>query len=75
MNKKARPSTFTEASSSISQEEASVVLDKGGGATVCEAGEQFDVGQCRNLGKPIMVEWEGKHRPFIDGLGLCSPTR
>ena len=40
-----------------------------------EAEEQFDVGACRNFGKPIMVEWEGKVRPFIDGLGLCSPTR
>ncbi len=28
-----------------------------------------------NFGKPIMVEWDGRRRPFIDGFGLCSPTR
>ena len=39
------------------------------------AEEQFDVEACRNFGKPIMVEWEGKVRAFIDGLGLRSPTR
>ena len=37
--------------------------------------EQFNLEACMNFGKPIMVEWDGKRRPFVDGLGLCSPTR
>ena len=37
--------------------------------------EQFDIEACMNFGKPIVVEWDGKRRPFVDGLGLCSPTR
>ena len=39
------------------------------------AEEQFDLEACMNFGKPITVEWDGKRRPFVDGLGLCSPTR
>ena len=35
----------------------------------------FDMAACKNFGSPITVEWDGKTRPFIDGLGLCSPTR
>lgn len=30
---------------------------------------------CGNVGKPIEVEWDGKVRSFIDGFGMCSPTR
>ena len=44
-------------------------------ATDGETEEQFDMASCMNLGKPIIVEWDGKKRPFVDGLGLCSPTR
>ena len=40
-----------------------------------ETEEQFDMAGCMNFGKPIIVEWDGKKRPFVDGLGLCSPTR
>ena len=40
-----------------------------------ETEEQFDLASCMNFGKPIVVEWDGKRRPFVDGLGLCSPTR
>ena len=35
----------------------------------------FDMGKCKNFGSPMMVEWAGVHRPFVDGFGLCSPTR
>lgn len=35
----------------------------------------FDMGACRNVGRPIQVEWDGKTREFTDGFGLCSPTR
>ena len=35
----------------------------------------FNIEACKNFGSPIIVEWDGKSRPFIDGLGLCSPTR
>ena len=41
----------------------------------CDTEEQFDLEACMNFGKPITVEWDGKRRPFVDGLGLCSPTR
>ena len=37
--------------------------------------EQVDIEAGMNFGKPIVVEWDGKRRPFVDGLGLCSPTR
>lgn len=35
----------------------------------------FDMKSCMNGGRPIMVEWDNKEREFIDGFGLCSPTR
>ena len=35
----------------------------------------FDMGKCKNFGAPMMVEWAGVHRPFVDGFGLCAPTR
>ena len=44
-----------------------------GGGTVDE--DAFDVSRCKNFGPPMMVEWAGVHRPFVDGFGLCSPTR
>ena len=34
---------------------------------------QFDVHACCNAG--IQVEWDRVQRGFIDGFGLCSPTR
>ena len=37
--------------------------------------DSFDVSRCKNFGPPMMVEWAGVHRPFVDGFGLCSPTR
>ena len=39
------------------------------------SGDGFDIGRCKNFGSPMMVEWAGVHRPFVDGFGLCSPTR
>ncbi len=39
------------------------------------ADDSFDVLRCKNFGPPMMVEWAGVHRPFVDGFGLCSPTR
>ena len=49
------------------------------GSTLCEGrtveDDGFDVSRCKNFGPPMMVEWAGVHRPFIDGFGLCSPTR
>ena len=48
-------------------------------STLCEGrtveDDGFDVSRCKNFGPPMMVEWAGVHRPFIDGFGLCSPTR
>ena len=41
-----------------------------------QAGEcDFDHSLCFNGGKPIQVEWDGKTHEFVDGFGLCSPTR
>eukprot|EP00435_Cladocopium_sp_Y103_P002182 s465_g1.t1 len=37
--------------------------------------EEFSFEKCGNYGKPIKVEWDGKFHDFIDGFGLCSPTR
>ena len=37
--------------------------------------ENFDMAACKNHGRPISVEWDAKTRFFIDGFGLCSPTR
>ena len=48
-------------------------------STLCEGraveDDGFDVSRCKNFGPPMMVEWAGVHRPFVDGFGLCSPTR
>ena len=35
----------------------------------------FTMDACLNSGHPIKVEWDGSERDFIDGFGLCSPTR
>lgn len=35
----------------------------------------FDMESCLNKGRPISVEWDGRRREFVDGFGLCSPTR
>ena len=35
----------------------------------------FDMEACLNRGRPISVEWDGRSREFVDGFGLCSPTR
>ena len=35
----------------------------------------FDMEACLNRGRPISVEWDGRTREFVDGFGLCSPTR
>ena len=37
--------------------------------------DSFDVHSCCNSGMPIQVEWDQVNRGFIDGFGLCSPTR
>ena len=44
-------------------------------AVVAENEENFDMAACKNHGQPISVEWDAKTRFFIDGFGLCSPTR
>eukprot|EP00435_Cladocopium_sp_Y103_P055878 s2941_g18.t1 len=43
-------------------------------ASVLQA-DEFDVHSCLNRGHPMRVEWDGRERDFIDGFGLCSPTR
>eukprot|EP00435_Cladocopium_sp_Y103_P055945 s233_g18.t1 len=35
--------------------------------------DEFLMEKCGTYGKPI--EWDGKSHDFIDGFGLCSPTR
>ena len=35
----------------------------------------FDMLACLNAGHPMTVEWDGCERDFVDGFGLCSPTR
>ena len=40
-----------------------------------EEPDGFDMEKCCNYGSPIKVEWDGKVHDFIDGFGLCSPTR
>ena len=52
-----------------------VAMDVQGPAAVDESEGSFDVQACMNRGHPIMVEWDGRDRAFIDGFGLCSPTR
>ena len=44
---------------------------------VCPLGsdEDFDLQACGNAGKPIQVEWDRVSRGFVDGFGLCSPSR
>ena len=37
--------------------------------------DSFDMQACLNRGHPMVVEWDGRERDFIDGFGLCSPTR
>ena len=44
-------------------------------AVGAEDEENFDMAACKNHGHPISVEWDAKTRFFIDGFGLCSPTR
>ena len=39
-----------------------------------EGEDSFDAQACLNRGHPIVVEWDGRERDFIDGFGLCSPT-
>eukprot|EP00435_Cladocopium_sp_Y103_P007644 s5608_g2.t1 len=76
---KLKVSTPTVAASSSVMRGPSDVSDVGGDVVDLtvedEEGEQFDVGACRNFGRPIRVEWDGKSHEFIDGFGLCSPTR
>ena len=46
--------------------------------TDCQADcseDVFDIHSCCNSGMPIQVEWDQVNRSFIDGFGLCSPTR
>ncbi len=50
-----------------------IAKSKGEDTVVAE--DSFDVLRCKNFGPPMMVEWSGVHRPFVDGFGLCSPTR
>ena len=49
------------------------------GASGKDGGEQtpdvFNLGKCCNFGRPISVEWDGRTHEFIDGFGLCSPSR
>ena len=30
----------------------------------------FDMQACLNRGRPMLVEWDGREREFIDGIGL-----
>ena len=51
-------------------------LDGAPGSTPHSSDEHgFDLGACGNGDHPIRVEWDGKERDFVDGFGLCSPTR
>eukprot|EP00435_Cladocopium_sp_Y103_P027253 s3393_g6.t1 len=45
------------------------------GHNTTEGTEAFDLEACMNRGQPIRVEWDGRAREFVDGFGLCSPTR
>ena len=31
--------------------------------------------EARNRRKPLVVEWGGRAKPFVDGFGLCSANR
>ena len=33
--------------------------------------DSFDMQACLNRGHPMVVEWDGRERDFIDGFGLC----
>jgi len=45
------------------------------GESPSDVGDQFDLKACYNSGTPIQVEWDNSSHGFIDGFGLCSPTR
>ena len=40
-----------------------------------DSANSFDIKRCRNTGTPIQVEWDNSFHSFIDGFGLCSPSR
>ena len=40
-----------------------------------ETYEDFDLKACGNTSIPILVEWDNSEHSFVDGFGLCSPTR
>ena len=42
---------------------------------VAPSESEFDLKKCHNAGFPIQVEWGNASHSFIDGFGLCSPTR
>eukprot|EP00435_Cladocopium_sp_Y103_P073986 s172_g46.t1 len=81
----------TTTAGSVQQgDNATVVVDsstagsvqQGGSATVVDLtvdeeldDEQFNMEACMNYGRPIQVEWDGKTHEFVDGFGMCSPTR
>ncbi len=44
-------------------------------ASLDDVEASFDMAACKNHGSPVSVEWDSKSRFFIDGFGLCSPTR
>ena len=64
------PALATEKSVAVDKP---VVVDLTGNET--EEAVEFDMEGCCNYGSPIKVEWDGKVHDFIDGFGLCSPTR
>ena len=63
--------------STLEQQQRTTVTTCGGDTCdgVEDLSEQFDVKACCNAGMPIQVEWDQTSRGFIDGFGLCSPTR
>ena len=80
------PSGLTGKSRKIDLEEAPQVVedseDDGAKSSYTEQqqhqqqlDDEFDPQLCYNAGAPIQVEWDHKSHGFIDGFGLCSPTR
>ena len=78
----------TESERSLLRELGFILPDaKGGGSETSEAAGlgahttsdsasvAFKPEVCGNRGLPLSVTWEGKTTDFVDGFGLCSPTR
>eukprot|EP00435_Cladocopium_sp_Y103_P074174 s127_g47.t1 len=76
---KPSPQVVLDSDEEVNVESNVDTSNKSGESTLVETGEgddeKFDMQACCNTGSPIQVEWGQSTRSFVDGFGLCSPTR